>query len=203
LSSTLLSNGRPIAGAQVKIVTDGKTLPDRQIGEILVQSTSLFKEYFADPARTEAAFEGGWYKTGDLGFVDEGELFVIGRSKDMIIINGRNFYSHDLEAVLSDVQGVKPGRATAFGVYVRTRGSEQIVIVAESEPEFERNGLPSMIIGAIEKHFGIIPGDVRIVDSGWLVKTTSGKISRSANIEKYLTAFAVDAEPIITLGKES
>jgi fatty-acyl-CoA synthase len=203
LSSSLLSNGRPIEGTRVKIVVEGSDLGNRQIGEILVQSTSLFSGYFADAARTATSFEGDWYKTGDLGFVDDGELFVIGRCKDTIIINGRNFYAHDIEAVLSDIEGVKPGRATAFGVYVRARGSEQIVVVAEAEANCEKTALPSIITGTVERTFGIIPGDVRIVDAGWLVKTTSGKISRSANIEKYLSSFSVDAEPIITLEKEN
>jgi acyl-CoA synthetase (AMP-forming)/AMP-acid ligase II len=203
LSISLLSNGRPLGGAEVKISNENSDLKDGEVGEIFIRSTSLFREYFADPSRTAASFADDWYKTGDLGFIDNGELFVIGRRKDMIIINGRNFYAHDIEAVLSGVEGVKPGRVTVFGVYARSRGSEQIVVVAEAEPDAEKAALPSRIIGTLERNFGINPGDVRIVAPGWLMKTTSGKISRSANVQKYLTSFSVDADAIITFEKES
>jgi fatty-acyl-CoA synthase len=200
--TSLLSNGRPISGAEIRIANRGEELRDGEIGEILVRSTSLFREYFSDPLRTAESFVGNWYRTGDLGFIDAGELFVIGRLKDMIIINGKNFYAHDIEAVLSDIEGVKPGRVTVFGVYARSRGSEQVIVVAEAQVDWEKTSLPSKIAGTLERNFGINPGDVRIVAAGWLIKTTSGKISRSANVQKYLTSFSIDAEPIITFEKE-
>jgi acyl-CoA synthetase (AMP-forming)/AMP-acid ligase II len=185
----LISNGRPIPGVELAIFHDGALHGEDVAGEICVRCPFLFDGYFADPNATEAAFAHGFFKTGDLGFVHDGEVYVFGRSKDLVIVNGRNFYAHDLEAVVNETEGVKQGRCVAFSVYHAQLGSERIVVVAERAGEEALDDHVAIQVNkALVRHFGIAAGDVSIVAPGWLIKTTSGKISRSENAAKYAGA---------------
>jgi fatty-acyl-CoA synthase len=197
---SLLSNGAPIDGVELCIVQDGARLADGTVGEVCVRAEFLFSGYFKDPAATGEALVDGWYRTGDLGFVHDGELFVTGRLKDVIIVNGRNYYAHDIEEIASIVPGIKPGRTVAFGVFAAAMGSEQIVVVAERDPAAAATGaLAPALNAALSRALGLAAGDIRIVDPGWLVKTTSGKISRAGNARKYATELRPAAEPVISL----
>jgi acyl-CoA synthetase (AMP-forming)/AMP-acid ligase II len=101
------------------------------VGEICVTAPFLFSGYHNAPEASAEAFDGAWLRTGDLGFVDDGEVFVVGRIKDVIIVNGKNIFAHDVEAAVSRLPGLKAGRAVAFGSYNQAAGSEQLVVVAE------------------------------------------------------------------------
>jgi acyl-CoA synthetase (AMP-forming)/AMP-acid ligase II len=183
---TLLSNGAPIPHCTVRILRDGKFVGEREIGELCVHAPFMFSGYYNNPTATRAAFHGEWYRTGDLGFLDADEVFVVGRLKDVIIVNGKNIFAHDVEAAVSRVSGVKPGRAVAFGWYAEAVGSEKLVVVAERHnAEVDDAQLARDVNHAVLGEIGIPPGDVRIVAQGWLVKTTSGKISRADNAHKY------------------
>lgn len=185
---TLLSNGPPVPGCEVRILRDGDFVSEREIGEVCISAPYLFNGYYNNPAATTAAFHGAWFRTGDLGFTDNGEVFVVGRLKDVIIVNGKNIFAHDVEAVVSRVAGVKPGRVVALGAYSEMVGSEQLVLVAEREDAAtDRQDLVSRINNAVVDEVGVGCGDVQVVDQGWLVKTTSGKMSRSENLKKYLS----------------
>jgi fatty-acyl-CoA synthase len=173
---SLLSNGQPIEGAEVRILRDGQFVSDGSVGEICVQATFLFSGYFTDSDATKNAMIGDWYRTGDLGFIWGGHLYVTGRLKDIIIVNGRNYYAHDIEDIASGVPGLKPGRAVAFGIYVPSTGSEQIVVVAEREaPTCCPQELTEALSSALSQTLGIAVGDIRVVEPGWLMKTTSEK----------------------------
>jgi acyl-CoA synthetase (AMP-forming)/AMP-acid ligase II len=196
---SLLSNGQPIEGVEVCVLRDGQFVSDGSVGEICVRASFLFSGYFMDSDATKDAMIQNWYRTGDLGFVRDGHLYVTGRLKDIIIVNGRNYYAHDIEEVASGVRGLKPGRAVAFGVYVPSTGSEQIVVVAERETlTHECQELMEALSSALSRAFGIAAGDIRVVDPGWLVKTTSGKISRGCNALKYVRKLnpTADALPL-------
>ena len=91
--------------------------------------------YYHRPDVTEKAFRAGWYLTGDLGYLSNGELFVTGRKKDMIIVGGKNIYPQDLEMLVNQIPGVHSGRAVAFGVFDETQGTEEVVVVAEVDEE--------------------------------------------------------------------
>src|SRR6185369_17475029 len=109
-----LSGGRLLPGTTVLIVDDaGNELGERRGGEIAIRSGSLFSGYMKDPESTARALQGGWYLSGDLGFVADGHLFITGRKKDLIIIAGRNYYPQDIERIVSDVPGIYPGRVVA------------------------------------------------------------------------------------------
>ncbi len=184
--ATLLSNGPALPGVELAILADGAFLPEGQTGEICVRAPFLFDGYYRNPAATEAAFHDGWYRTGDIGFVEGGEIFIAGRLKDLIIVNGKNILAHDVEAAVSRIAAVKPGRAVAFGHYDARMGSEQLVVLAEAaDAASDPTDMAQAINRAVLDEVGIPCSDVQIVDQGWLVKTTSGKISRSENARRY------------------
>jgi acyl-CoA synthetase (AMP-forming)/AMP-acid ligase II len=183
---TLLSNGEPVQDCDVQVLRDGKFAGEREIGELCIQAPFLFSGYHNNPDATKAAFHQHWYRTGDLGFIDANEVFVVGRLKDVIIVNGKNIFAHDVEAAVSRISGVKPGRAVAFGCYAPDAGSEKLVVVAERQSETTDDAqIVRGINRAVLNEIGIPPDDVRVVAQGWLVKTTSGKISRADNARKY------------------
>ena len=186
----LLSNGPPIAGATFGIEANGAlTREEGVVGELCVSHVSMFDGYFAASEPRENLFIEGLFRTGDIGFIDEGEVFISGRKKDLIVINGRNYYAHDIEDVANSVNGVRRGRCVALGVHLQVIGSEQLVLIAEREDI--TSGSESIVIAAINQAmnatFGMPAGRIELVEPGWLVKTTSGKISRSENLRKYLS----------------
>jgi acyl-CoA synthetase (AMP-forming)/AMP-acid ligase II len=130
----LVSSGRAIDGTHVRVIDPkGIDLPDRVIGEIAIRSNCMLTGYYNRPDLTQRAFLDGWYRTGDLGYLVAGELFVTGRMKDLIIVGGKNIYPQDLERLAGDVPGVHPGRVVAFGVYSEAAGTEEVVLLAEAD----------------------------------------------------------------------
>ncbi|WP_213768601.1 AMP-binding protein [Caballeronia sp. dw_19] len=177
----LLSTGHPIDGMEVRIVGG-------EVGEIALKGDFVFGGYYkTDSAQ---AFQDGYYLTGDLGFLVEGELYVLGRTKDMIIVLGKNFFANEIEAILNTVAGIKPGRAVALGIYNPEIGSEDPIIVAELDGSAEVKSIRSEMKRKLESTIGLVPKKIAFVEPGWLVKSTSGKISRSENISKYIREFA-------------
>jgi acyl-CoA synthetase (AMP-forming)/AMP-acid ligase II len=126
--------------------------------------------------------------TGDYGFVSNGELFVSGRKKDMIIVGGRNDYPQDLETLTNEVSGVHAGRSVAFGLFDETQGTEEVVIIAEvdSEDAAEQQIIADALRAHITKNSAIALRHVKVVGPKWILKTSSGKTARSANKEKFL-----------------
>jgi acyl-CoA synthetase (AMP-forming)/AMP-acid ligase II len=178
-----VSSGRPIEGCEIRIVDAARAdLPAGRVGEILVRSASLFDGYRHDPERTALCFVDGWYVTGDLGFVADEELYVVGRLKDLIIVAGRNLAPEDVEAAASEVPGVVPGRVVAFGVADAASGTEQVWVVAETEisdPE-PQTRLRAEIVRAV-MGIDVTLGRCVLVPPRWLVKSSSGKLGRSQN----------------------
>ncbi len=185
-SLVLLSNGPPVLDCRVAILRDGGFVGEREIGEICVLAPYLMSGYFNNPVASAAAFHGPWYKSGDLGFMDGGELFIAGRCKDVVIVNGKNIFAHDVEAAVSRVDGVRPGRCVAFGFYSERAGSELLVVMAERLGDRDQDGeIIRLINHAVVEEIGLPCSDIRMVEAGWLVKTTSGKMSRSENARRY------------------
>lgn len=185
----MLSAGHPIESTRVRVIdASGDEVPDRHIGEIVIQGNCLLSRYFNRPELTESSFLDGWYRTGDLGYLVDGELFVTGRQKELIIVGGKNIHPQDLEEIVNGVEGVHPGRVVAFGVFNDEIGTEDIVLVAESE-RTEAAGKAALardIRTRIAQNTDVTARHVEIVDREWLIKTSSGKIARGANREKYL-----------------
>jgi acyl-CoA synthetase (AMP-forming)/AMP-acid ligase II len=188
-----VSSGKPLPNVQIRILdADRKDLPENTIGEISLKSDCMLSGYYNRPDATAQAFHDDWYLTGDLGYVLNGELFVTGRKKDLIIVGGKNVYPQDLEQLTGEVNGVRAGRVAAFGVFNESAGTEDIVIVAEAESddENERDSVSEAVRMHVTRNSDVAVRQVVLVDSRWLIKTSSGKVARSANKEKFLKEMA-------------
>ncbi|MBF0157496.1 MAG: AMP-binding protein, partial [Magnetococcales bacterium] len=182
----LLSCGRPLPGVEVRIAGH----PGEEIGELLLAGSCAIPRYF----RGEPAREDGWVATGDLGFLHEGELFLCGRKKDLIIHRGRNLYPQDLEALVNEIPGIHPGRAVALGRAEAEYGSEEVLILAEPEPEpgqapslAMRQALANEIKRRVDPAFDLVC-EVALAPPGWLLKSSSGKIARGTNLDRFLAS---------------
>lgn len=187
-ASTQVSCGKPIAGTQVKVVDSaGNTLEARHVGEVLVRSDCMLTGYYKrDDLQPFDA--DGWYHSGDKGYMVDDEVYIIGRSKDLIINAGKNVYPQDLEAIVNTVDGVHVGRAVVFGVWDEREGTELVAVVAEvdTEDESERKRIAQAIRQTVVQHSEVSVSFVALVGAGWLIKTSSGKIARGANRDKWL-----------------
>jgi fatty-acyl-CoA synthase len=188
-SVKMMSSGQPLENVKVKVLDEnGNEAPERVIGELALQSDCMLTGYFHRPDLTEMAFRNGWYVTGDYGYISNGEVFVSGRKKDMIIVGGRNIYPQDLEALTYEVPGVHAGRSVAFGIFDEVQGTEEVVIIAEgdSDDPDEQQKIADAIQLHVTKNSAIALRHVKVVGPKWIVKTSSGKTARSANKEKFL-----------------
>lgn len=190
----MVSCGFPIPNTQLQILDDRqRRLADRRVGEIALRSNCMLSEYYRRPEITAEAIRDGWYLTGDMGYLAEGELYITGRKKDLIIVGGKNIYPQDLEAIANDLPGTIPGRSVAFGMLDSSLGSENIVMICEvdginpSDDTLRR--LESELRKRVVERTEVTLADVRFVGRRWLIKTSSGKISRASNREKYIAEF--------------
>ena len=183
-----VSSGKPIDGCEVRIVDENRfgVAPGR-VGEIAITSATMFSGYRNYPEKTAEVLCGGWYYSGDYGFQDDGELFVIGRKKDIIIVAGNNVYPEDVEDAVGVVQGVIPGRVVAIGEENPGLGSEHVAVIAETSItcEADRKALRLQIIKA-GMASGITIASVYLVPPRWLIKSSAGKPSRKGSREKLM-----------------
>ena len=174
--------------------------PPDFVGEIWLHGENVAEGYWHKPPEDQACFgatlldpspgtpDGPWLRTGDLGFIYEGELFIVGRIKDLLIIRGRNHYPEDIEAT---VQEITQGRVAAISVPVDS--TEQLVTIIElkkrgdssEEATHWLNGVKSDVTSAISNAYGLSIGDLVLVEAGSIPTTTSGKIRRAACVEQY------------------
>ncbi len=177
----LVACGRPFPGHDLKIAgSRGEALPERHVGEIWVTGPSVTRGYYGDADATEETFGGGWLRTGDLGYVADGEVFICGRAKDLIIINGKNYYPQDIEAVVSRAPGVRDGQCVAFAD-LDDSGAERCVIVAEAKLGPRAGTMAEVItqiVQLVRAEVGIVPSEVHLIRRGTLPKTSSGKVRR-------------------------
>ena len=174
----------------------GKRLTDRRIGEIWVRGPSIAKGYFEDPEATERTFGNGWLKTGDYGYLVSGNVYITGRKKDIIIINGRNYDPQRMEWIVDELPEVRKGSTVAFsrpGLQ-----SEELVIVVESRTQ-KPEELTELIKQKINENLQLMPMDVIIAPVGSLPKTSSGKLQRAKTRLQYL-AGEIGKEGNRTLG---
>jgi fatty-acyl-CoA synthase len=172
----LVCCGRAFHGHELRIVGEqGQTLADRKVGEIWTRGPSITRGYFGNPEATAEAWTDGWLHTGDLGYLSDGMLFVCGRSKDLIIIRGANFYPQDIEWAVSDVEGVRRDNVVAFSVM---RAGEEMLIVSAEGGSADAPALRKAIAAKVAETSGLTVGHVAVVRVGSLPKTSSGKVQR-------------------------
>ncbi len=185
----MMSSGRPLSNTEVRVLDEhGNIKPDRFVGEIALKSDCMLNGYYNRPEVTETSFRNGWFLTGDYGYLSNGEVFVSGRKKDLIIVGGKNVYPQDLEALTYEVSGVHSGRSVAFGNFDEEQGTEEVVIIVEVDSDDP--GLHERVAEEVRKHVtrnsAIALRMVKVVGPHWIIKTSSGKTARSANRMKYL-----------------
>lgn len=184
------SSGHVLPGHEIRIISEaGMILGDNSVGEILVKSDCLFDGYFNRPDLTSQALIDGWYHTGDLGFSLAGELFVVGRKKDLLIIGGENIYPQDIEEIVATHPAIHDGRAIALGVYNPDLGTEDIIVIAEVEREeflARAADIESELRKLVVSGMGVAIRTIFVMPPKWIVKSTAGKASRSATREKLL-----------------
>jgi fatty-acyl-CoA synthase len=170
----------PEHGVRIVDVETREVLGDRRVGEIEVSGPSVMQGYYEQPdATSETIGEDGWMKTGDLGYLVDGNVFICGRAKDVIIVNGKNYYPQDLEWAGSEVSGIRQGNVIAFPTFREGLGREAVVVVAETrEPEEKRPALAKEVKAEIAKATGLTVDEVVVVDAGTIPKTSSGKLQR-------------------------
>ena len=179
--------GHPLRGIALRVVDDtGAECTDRMVGEILVATNAVMDGYDNHPEATADALRDGWLHTGDLGYLVDGELFVCGRKKDLIIVGGRNIWPEDVEEAAHEVPGVRAGNAIAFGV-ASGRERESLVLVAETRSDAEQAvATASAVASVVKDRIGLAPREVLMLEAGALPKTSSGKLQRNLCRQWYL-----------------
>jgi acyl carrier protein len=182
------SCGLPLRGHQIRVVDPaGHELPERREGRLEFSGPSSTTGYYRDAGKTEKLFDGEWLDTGDLAYIAEGELYVTGRIKDIIIRAGRNIYPDELEKAVGDLDGIRRGGVAVFGSVDAKTETERLIVLAETrrknpekleELRREVNALATDLIGAP-------PDEVVMAPPGSVLKTSSGKIRRAASRELF------------------
>jgi fatty-acyl-CoA synthase len=180
--------GPPLRGCEVRVVTDdGSVAGPSVVGELEIRGDSVTSRYRTAEGFEPARDEDGWLRTGDLGYLtDDGEPVVCGRTKDILIVSGRNVYPEDIEGAVAGVPGLKPGGVAM--VRLRAVGAaEGFVVVAESAlhaDDAEAARIRSQVADKVYRRVGLSPRRVHVVPAGWIPKTSSGKLRRSETSER-------------------
>lgn len=173
--------GLPIPGMEVRISSDRKVLSARQIGAIQLRGPSIASSYLTGDGVVALAGDDGWFDTGDLGYLDEhGRLYICGRTKDLIVLAGRNLYPHDIERAAASVEGVRKGCVVALRTDTDREGFAVLAEVYDRYDEEARAQIRRDIAARVSGHVGHTPREVRLLAPGSLPKTTSGKLRRSS-----------------------
>jgi fatty-acyl-CoA synthase len=176
----LVSVGEPMPGMALEVRDpDGREVEDGRVGRVFVQGPSVMRGYFGAPEETASALVDGWLDTGDLGFVYEGELYLCGRTKDIVVLRGANHPPQEFEECLEGLPGVRCGCAVAFGFVPAEVGSEELALLVERDPAAREDPeLAAMIRGRVAERTGIRPYAVELLSPGTLPRTSSGKLRR-------------------------
>jgi 1-acyl-sn-glycerol-3-phosphate acyltransferase len=182
--------GRALPGHEVRTVDEtGAEVPERTVGRLVFRGPSATAGYFRKPEATAAiTLPGGWLDSGDLAYVADGEVFIAGRLKDLIIKAGRNLVPQEIEEAAASVEGVRRGCVVALGVSNEAQATESLVVVAETRvvDAEARDRLAAAITERVATAVGVPPDVVAMVSPGVVPKTSSGKIRRSATRDLYL-----------------
>jgi 1-acyl-sn-glycerol-3-phosphate acyltransferase len=197
LTIAFVSSGRAVPNHEIRVVDeDAREVADRCEGFLWFRGPSATSGYYDNPAATEKLFpldpagdgEFAWVNTGDRGYRAEGEIFVTGRVKDIIIKGGRNLYPHEVEELAGRVAGIRKGCIVAFGLKDSSSGTEKLVIVAESresDPSLQAS-IAATITQEVSQGLGLPPDRVELIPPGTIPKTSSGKLRREETRELYL-----------------
>jgi fatty-acyl-CoA synthase len=177
--------GSPFPDHELRIVDDeGRPLPERRVGAIVARGPSVMQGYFENPEATADALRDGWLFTGDLGYMADGELFVCGRTKDLIVRQGRKYHPPDLESAISDLPGVRPSGVVVFGVS-RIEDDDEVVAVVEARASVASEAVVEQVRRRVREAAGLELDRVVVAPPGTIPRTTSGKVRRAEARERF------------------
>ncbi|MEA1084130.1 fatty acyl-AMP ligase [Sphingomonas sp. CD22] len=184
----IVNCGKPVRDMTVEIrEEDGTPLPDGAIGKLWCKGPSVMVGYFRDPAATEACMTDGWLDTGDMAYMSNGYIYIVGRAKDMIIVNGKNHWPQDIEWAVEQLPGFKAGDIAAFAI--TTPGGEEtpaVLVQCRSSDEAERQRLREEIRERVRSVTGM-NCVIELIPPRTLPRTSSGKLSRAKARNLYLS----------------
>ncbi len=195
----IVSVGRPLAGFGLELRDEaGALVPENRVGRVFVAGPSLMRGYLDQPEATAASLCDGWLDTGDLGFLHQGELFLTGRAKEILLVRGRNYSPVDLELAVADLPDVRRGCVAAASHLPAGRETEAVVLFVEHP-----KGVPSERFAvlrarareAVLTRVGLAVDTVEVLAPGTLPRTSSGKIRRGEAMKRYLTGTLTPPSP--------
>ncbi len=179
--------GRPIGACELEVADQtGKPLAEGTVGRILIRGPNVTQGYYRDPAATRSAIDArGWLDTGDLGFLDAGQLFITGRVKDVIFVNGQNYYAHDLEAVALESERIEPGKVVVGSHRAESESTDRVLVFVQHRGDVSGFAPTARDVARlINQHTGAEVSAVVPVPR--VPKTTSGKVQRFALVQAYV-----------------
>jgi acyl-CoA synthetase (AMP-forming)/AMP-acid ligase II len=183
---SIVSVGKPVKHVLIKIVdSEGNTVDDCKIGHVLVMGNSVTRGYYLNPQQTEKLFAGEWLRTGDMGFIFEGNLYISGRYKDIIFVNGKNYFANDLEVLACNLEEFNFGKIIIGGITDYKTGKEKVLVFAAAIPEAKAQEVLEKLRTLMRKDLGIPVDELIIIKSNEIPKTSSGKIQRYKVIQSY------------------
>ncbi len=197
----IVSVGRPLPDFEVQIVDRGRReLPERRVGRVLVRGPSLMEGYLGLERATARAMSAGWLDTGDLGFIADGDLYLTGRAKDVLILRGRNHSPVEVEHAVDTVVGVRTGCAAAASFMPEGADRELLIVMVETGKGVSASEYPRIaeeVSRAVLAATGLEPDRVEVLEPGALPRTSSGKIRRREGLERW-RAGALTAPAAVT-----
>jgi fatty-acyl-CoA synthase len=199
----IASVGRPVPGFRLRIVDGaGNDLPEGRVGRVWIEGPSLMDGYLGDPEATARALRDGWLDTGDLGFLHQGELFLTGRAKDVVILRGRNYAPDEIERAVDGIPGVREGCVVAASWLPEDAPGETLAVFVETSRRAtadEIEALPEACRRAVLGATGLAVDEVVLLKPGTLPRTSSGKLRRSETLRLHLAGELAPPEPVTPL----
>jgi fatty-acyl-CoA synthase len=196
----IVSVGRPVPGFRLRIVgEDGRDLPEGSVGRVWIQGPSLMEGYLGDPEATARSLRDGWLDTGDLGFLRDGELYLTGRAKDVVILRGRNYAPEEIERSVEGVPGVRAGCVVAASWLPEEAPGEVLALFVEASraaTPAERESLPEACREAVLGATNLSPDRIVVLEPGTLPRTSSGKLRRGETLRLYLAGELAAPDPV-------
>jgi acyl-CoA synthetase (AMP-forming)/AMP-acid ligase II len=200
---TIMAVGQPIPYSEVRIDDDAdQEVPEGHIGHILIAGDNVTKGYFENPEANAKGFTGGWLRTGDLGMMKGGKLYITGRAKEIIFVNGQNYYPHDIESIAIRAEGLELGKVVAAGVRPKGASTDDLILFVLHRMDMkEFLPLAAQITRLVNEHTGLEVSHVVPVKR--IPKTTSGKIQRHLLEEDYVNGvYAAELAELASLRQQ-
>jgi fatty-acyl-CoA synthase len=173
---------------------DGAVLDDRLVGRIFVKGPSIAKGYFGEPEASARVFKDGWLDTGDLGYLVNGDVVITGRSKDLMIINGRNIWPQDVEWAVEELEGLRRGDAAVFSIEDQGQDAKVVILVQCRSRDGDYREQLAKDAKAAASRAAAIDGEVVLVPPHSLPMTSSGKLSRARAKQNYLDGLYAEVD---------